>query len=77
MQITVSIPDELAAQIEARGVGLEAYLRALIQEKLLQEHASESQRRKAVDAMLQFAEKHGARSGGEGLKKTLHEGHKY
>lgn len=32
MQITVTIPDELAAQAEARGVSLEAYVQSLVEE---------------------------------------------
>lgn len=30
MQVTVDIPDELAAQVAARGVVLEAYVRSLV-----------------------------------------------
>jgi len=30
-----------------------------------------------VDAMLQFAEKHGCTTGGQDLKSMVHEGHKY
>ena len=34
-------------------------------------------RRKAVEAMLGFAKKHGATLGGLDLKSMVHEGHKY
>jgi post-segregation antitoxin (ccd killing protein) len=77
MQITVTIPDELAAQVEARGFALETYVRELVEAKLSQKQADKGQRREAVDAMLDFAEKHGAKLGGQDLKKMVHEGHKY
>jgi len=39
---------------------------------------SDSERRNAaVDAILQFAEKHGCTTGGHDLKSMVHEGHKY
>jgi hypothetical protein len=77
MQITITIPDELAAQVQARGFALETYVRDLMEEKLSQEQAQKNQRREAVEAMLQFAGKHGFTSGGQDLKSMVHEGHKY
>lgn len=77
MEITVTIPDELAAQVQARGFALETYLRNLVEERLSEAHAVAGQHRKAVEDMLQFAEKHGVLSGGQEIKSMLHEGHKY
>lgn len=77
MEITVTIPDELAAQIQARGFALEKYVRDVMREKLSQEQAVTEQRRKAVEAMLQFARRHGFTTGGQGLKSMVHEGRKY
>jgi len=77
MQVLVNIPDELAAQVEARGIALEACLRELIVEKFSQEPIRDGQRLQAVEAMRGFAEKHGARLGGLDLKSMVHEGHKY
>lgn len=77
MQITVDIPDELAAQVQAQGFAVESYVRTVIEEKLSQEQAVSDQRRQAVDAMLQFAQKHGFTTGGQDLKSMIHEGHKY
>jgi anaerobic glycerol-3-phosphate dehydrogenase len=34
-------------------------------------------RNEAVDAMMQFAERHGFTTGGQDLKSMVHEGHKY
>jgi hypothetical protein len=77
MQVTIDIPDELAAQVQARGFVLETYVRGLMEEKLSREPAQNGQRRQAVEAMLQFAAKHGATLGGRNLKSMVHEGHKY
>ena len=89
MQITVTIPDELAAQAQARGLALDHYLLKLLAENLASESESRSvivgeileksaaQRSAAVEAMLGFAEKYGATTGGQDLKSMVHEGHKY
>ena len=77
MQILVNIPDELAAQVEARGFVLETCLRDLMEEKFSQEPIREERRRQAVEAMRGFAERHGATLGGLDLKSMVHEGHKY
>jgi hypothetical protein len=76
MQVLVNIPDELAAQVEARGFVLETCLRELMEERLSQEPIRE-ERRQAVEAMRDFAKKHGATLGGLDLKSMVHEGHKY
>jgi hypothetical protein len=76
MQVVVNIPDELAAQVEARGVTLETCLRELMEERLSQEPIR-AKRRQAVEAMRGFAKKHGATLGELDLKNMVHEGHKY
>jgi hypothetical protein len=76
MQVVVNIPDELAAQVEARGFVLETCLRELMEERLSQEPIRE-ERRQAVEAMRGFAQRHGATLGGLDLKSMVHEGHKY
>ena len=77
MQVTVDIPDELADQVEARGLVLESYLRELIQTNLSEKQTSTEQRRNAVDAMRQFAAKYRFTTGNHDLKNMVHEGHKY
>ena len=77
MRVTVTIPDELAAQVQARGFVLETYVRNLMEEKLFREPVQISQRRQAVEAMLGFAEKHGVTLDGLDLKSMVHQGHKY
>jgi non-ribosomal peptide synthetase component E (peptide arylation enzyme) len=81
MQVLVNIPDELAAQIQARGFALETCLRELMEEKFslepIQEPIRDGQRRQAVEAMRGFSERLGATLGGLDLKSMVHEGHKY
>jgi post-segregation antitoxin (ccd killing protein) len=74
MQITVTIPDELAARIQARGLAVETYLRDLVEDELSHEPWNAARHRNAVEAMLHFADKHGAILGGD-LKATIHEEH--
>ena len=76
MQVTVNISDELAAQVEARGFALEVFLRELIVTRL-SEKQSADERRSAVDAIRQFAAKHGFTTNGQDLKRMVHEGHKH
>jgi len=77
MQVMVEIPDELAAQVQAHGFVLETYVRRLMEENLSGEPVHNGQRRQAVEAMLQFAERNGALLGGLDLISMVHEGHKY
>jgi len=76
MQVLVNIPDELVAQVEARGFVLETCLRELMEERLFQEPIRE-ERWQAVEAMRGFAKKHGLTLGGLDLKSMVHEGHKF
>jgi len=61
MQVLVNIPDELAAQLQARGLVLEACLRDLMEEKFskeqIQDPIRDARRRQAVEAMRVFADK--------------------
>jgi hypothetical protein len=63
MQVTLDIPDEVAAQARARGVPVEAYVQSLVKQAALQ--ASEMARRKMtgeeiqawLDELTQFSDK--------------------
>ncbi len=50
MQITVTIPDELAAQVQARGLTLESYVERLIAEERERLAKSRSQASASADA---------------------------
>lgn len=76
MQVTITIPDELATRMQARGVELSTYLANLMQEDLSQSSPDYKQRSEAVEAMLRFADAHDFTTGGQDLKSMIHEGHK-
>ncbi len=87
MQITVTIPDELAAQAQARGLDLDSYLPELLAENLaaeahvagpaLSEAEDEmaARRNAAVDRMI--ALRRGNVLGGLKIKDLVEEGRKY
>ncbi len=81
MQLTITIPDELAAQAQARGLALERYLPALLAEDLgavaLRPTAGFNQRSatEAVDNIR--AHRRGTLLGGLKIKDLVDEGRKY
>jgi hypothetical protein len=77
VQITLNIPDEFAAQVQARGIALEAYIRELMEERLSRDRHDQAERENAVEAMLQFTSKHGFTSGGNGVQGMIHQGHRF
>lgn len=76
MQVTVTIPDELAAEAEARGLALDAFVEKLIAERTVAEETL-ANRREAVAAMRSFTGKYHVTLGDTDLRSTTHEGHKY
>ena len=81
MQITVTVPDELVREAEARGLSVEAYAEEVLARIARTEafhHDDPEARRKAVENMLGFAEKHGLRlAPGERITDLIHEARKY
>ncbi len=77
--IQIQLRPEIEAQLAAaaaRGIALETYVRAFVEERF-SDQQTKKQPRLAVEAMLAFAGKHGLTHGGESLRDTVHEGHKY
>ena len=52
MQITVTIPDELAAQAQERGMSLEAYVQSLIEQGRLQRPTSRPRTNEEIEAFF-------------------------
>ena len=77
MQITVTIPDELAAQLQASGFDFDAYVSNLVQQHLPPKPKSPEERKRAIEAMRAFGERHRFTTGGQSIKSMIHEGHKY
>jgi len=81
MQITVTVPDELVREAEARGLSVEAYAEEVLARIARTEafrHDDPEARRKAVENMRRFDSEHGFTLG-EGLtiKDLINEGRKY
>ena len=80
MQITVTVPDELAAEAAARGLSVEEYgqellMRAAAMEVRLTEDPEV--RRRAIDNMLRFAKEHNLALGEDlSIKDLINEGRK-
>ncbi len=76
MQVTINVPDQLAAEAAARGLAVDAYIEEVLA-KQPRQNAEDKARRSSVEQMRQFARKHGATLGGLKLRDLIHEGHKY
>ena len=62
MAVTVNIPDELAAAVEARGLSVEAYVREILAERLARpaetgQTRTPEQIRAWLDSLAQFSDK--------------------
>lgn len=59
MQVTINVPDQLAAEAAARGLPVDAYVEEVLARQT--EHtASDDARKSAMEDMQNFARKHGA-----------------
>lgn len=62
MQVTVTVPDDLAAQAKARGLSLEVYVQSLVQQAavppaVLPRKLSKEQFNAALDSLAKHSEK--------------------
>ena len=80
MQVTITIPDELAAQAQARGLALDRHLPALLAEDLAAAPHPPAvfQQRSAAEAVDSIrAHRKGTLLGGLTIKTLVEEGRKY
>ena len=79
MQVTVNIPDELAAQAREKGLTVEVYVeRVLASQVEVQSettHLAQARARKAIDRMAELRK--GIRLDGIKMKDLIDEGRKY
>lgn len=77
MEVTIKIPDELAAQARARGVSIEAYVQELLARQAFDATNGEHLHsvRSAVERILELRK--GNRLAGLQIKDLIHEGHQY
>ena len=77
MQVTVNVPDHLAAQARARGVAVEAYVEEVLVRQS-QEPEAEAHRKSVGEAIDRIMElRKGNTLGGVKVKDLIHEGRKY
>jgi hypothetical protein len=77
MQVTVNVPDRLAAEAQARGVSVEMYVEEMLaQETIASEDATiQGSISKAIDRIRRLRKQNTL--GGLRIKDLIHEGHKY
>ena len=76
MQVTINVPDHIAADAATRGQALDAYVEEVLARQA-QQTVQDTSRRSAVEEMREFGRKCGATLGDLKLKDLIHEGHKY
>jgi post-segregation antitoxin (ccd killing protein) len=77
MQVTINVPEQLAAQARARGVAVEAYVEEVLVRQA-QRPAEEAHRKSVGEAIDRIREmRKGNTLGGVKIKDLIHEGHKY
>jgi hypothetical protein len=77
MEVTIKVPDRLAAEARARGVSVEVYVQEILARQAL-DTASEQRLqsvRAAIDRILEL--RRGNKLAGLRTKDLIHEGHKY
>ena len=77
VRLKPEIEAALSAEAQARGIALDRYVEEIVESRTAVGREGRDQRRRAVDAMMQFACKHRVETGGHSIKGMLHEGHKY
>jgi post-segregation antitoxin (ccd killing protein) len=77
MQITVNIPDRLAAQARARGVTVEVYVEEVLKQQTRQSagEAPSNSVGEAIDRIMELRK--GNKLQGANIKGLIHEGHKH
>ena len=77
MQVTINVPEEVAAAAQAQGLSVQAYIEEMVVRNA-EEPLSEASLREisaAVDHLREFSER--SRLDGLKIKDLIHEGHKY
>ena len=85
MTVTLNLKPELEAGLlakaRARGMDVEHYVQALVEQEVLQSDrkatSEQSNRQDAVRRMLEFGEKHHLDFGEPITRNSLHEGHRF
>ncbi len=77
MEVTIKVPDKLAAEARAHGVSVEAYVQEILARQALD--TTSEQRLQSVSAAIEriLELRKGNKLAGLRTKDLIHEGHKY
>lgn len=77
MDVTIKVPDKLAAEARARGVSVETYVQEILARQALETAGEQRLQsvRATIDRILQLRK--GNKLAGLRTKDLIHEGHKY
>lgn len=77
MEVTIKVPDKLAAEARAHGVSVEVYVQDILMRQALETTGEErlDSVRAAIDRILELRK--GNKFAGLRAKDLVHEGHKY
>ncbi|MFZ3379670.1 MAG: hypothetical protein WA193_08590 [Candidatus Acidiferrales bacterium] len=77
MDVTIKVPDKLAAEARARGVSVEMYVQEILARQALETAGEQRLQsvRATIDRILQLRK--GNKLAGLRTKDLIHEGHKY
>ena len=77
MEVTIKVPDKLAAEARARGVSVEAYVQEILARQTI-EATGEARLQSVRTAIVRILElRKGNKLAGLRVKDLIHEGHKY
>jgi len=77
MEVTIKVPDKLAAEARARGVSVEVYVQEILARQALEAEGEQRLEsvRAAIDRILEL--RRGNKLAGLRTKDLIHDGHKY
>jgi len=77
MEVTIKVPDQLAAEARARGVSVEVYVQQILARQTLETTGEQRLQsvRAAIDRILELRKEN--KLAGLRTKDVIHEGHKY
>jgi plasmid stability protein len=77
MEVTIKVPDQLAAEARAHGVSVEVYVQEILARQALETTGEQRLQsvRAAIDRILELRK--GSKLAGSRTKDLIHEGHKY
>jgi hypothetical protein len=77
LRLQPEVEAQLAAEAREHGLSLDRYIEKIVEARRSARQTEDAERRKAVEAMMDFTKKHSTTLGGLDLKSMIHQGHKY